>query len=194
MQRFHLVLNQVWTGFLSLKGSPKELWLTFVLKFLDSYAYFSFSVIFTLFLSHDFNYTDVQAGTIYGTWGAVITVYGLFAGVVVDNLGVKTSVRVGFALSLVARCWIFFTTSRTILLFNVVVLLPLGNCLGIPVLTIGIRRYTSSSNRGFAFGLFYVIMNVAALLSGPAVDLCTKLYGNDEKQPVPAGHQGTVHP
>jgi hypothetical protein len=39
------------------------------------------------------------------------------------------------------------------------------------------------SNRGFAFGLFYVIMNVAALLSGPAVDICTKLYkgGADEE-------------
>lgn len=31
---------------------------------------------------------------------------------------------------------------------------------GIPVLTVGIRRYTNEENRGFAFGLFYVIMNV----------------------------------
>jgi len=46
----------------------------------------------------------------------------------------------------------------------------------IPVLTVGIRRYTTEANRGFAFGLFYVIMNIGALLSGPIVDICTILY------------------
>lgn len=56
------------------------------------------------------------------------------------------------------------------------------------VLTIGIRRYTLKSNRGFAFGLFYVIMNVAALLSGPAVDICTKLYKKDDND------EGTSEP
>ena len=38
--------------------------------------------------------------------------------------------------------------------------------IGIPVLTVGIRRYTNEENRGFAFGLFYVIMNVGALIAG----------------------------
>lgn len=70
------------------------------------------------------------------------------------------------------------------ILFHVLVTLPLGNCLGIPVLTTAIRRYTQISSQGFAFGLFYVIMNVAALLSGPAVDMLTIWYpregGNDD--------------
>jgi POT family proton-dependent oligopeptide transporter len=49
---------------------------------------------------------------------------------------------------------------------------------GIPVLTVGIRRYTNEENRGFAFGLFYVIMNVGALLAGPLVDILTKIYNS----------------
>ena len=65
------------------------------------------------------------------------------------------------------------------LLFNMCGLLPLANCLGIPVLTTGIRRYTTESNRGFAFGLFYVIMNVAALVSGPVVDALTIWHKGD---------------
>lgn len=180
-RRFQITLQQVWTGFRSLNGSPSELWKAYTLKFLDSYAYFSFSIIFTLFLSSDFGYDDVTAGAIYGVWGALITVYGLATGFVVDNLGVATSLRLGFAVCLVARFLIFYTSSRTVLLFCIYFLLPLGNCLGIPVLTIGIRRYTVEANRGFAFGLFYVIMNVAALLSGPTVDLCTKLYKPKEE-------------
>ena len=52
---------------------------------------------------------------------------------------------------------------------------------GIPVLTVGIRRYTNEENRGFAFGLFYVVMNVGALVAGPLVDILTIYYkgGND---------------
>jgi hypothetical protein len=61
-------------GFASLKGSPPELYTAFWLKFLDSYSYFSFSIIFTLFLSSDFGFSDVQAGTFYGLWGGMITV------------------------------------------------------------------------------------------------------------------------
>jgi hypothetical protein len=34
------------------------------------------------------------------------------------------------------------------------------------MLTVGIRRYTNVDNRGFAFGLFYSVMNIAAFVSG----------------------------
>ena len=34
------------------------------------------------------------------------------------------------------------------------------------MLTVGIRRYTNKDNRGFAFGLFYSVMNIAAFVSG----------------------------
>ncbi|CAJ1962681.1 unnamed protein product [Cylindrotheca closterium] len=163
-------------GFSSLKGSPPELYIAFWLKFLDSYSYFSFSMIFTLFLSSDFGFSDVQAGTFYGLWGGMITIFGLITGVVVDNIGVAHSLRIGFLISLIARIGIFWTTSKSILLFHLLVTMPLGDCLGIPVLATAIRRYTKSSSQGFAFGLFYVIMNVAALLSGPAVDILTIGY------------------
>ena len=33
-----------------------------MLKFLDSYSYFSFALIFTLFLSDEFGMDDVEAG------------------------------------------------------------------------------------------------------------------------------------
>ena len=67
------VLKNVLDGFGSLRGSPSELWRAYTLKFLDSYSYFSLSVVFTLFLSEDFGYSDYEAGTIYGVWGALVT-------------------------------------------------------------------------------------------------------------------------
>ena len=168
-------------GFASLRGSPPELYKAYLLKFLDAYSYTSFSLIFALFLSEDFGFTDVQAGTYYGLWGALITLYGIMVGTLVDNIGVALSLRLGFLLSLIGRVCIFLTTSRVVLLINVLVTLPLGGCLGIPVLTTGIRRYTHKSNRGFAYGLFYVIMNLASLLAGPVVDFFTIWYNNEEE-------------
>jgi len=56
------LLSKVTSGFMSLRGSPSELWKAYLLKFLDSYSYFSFSIIFTLFLSADFGFSDVEAG------------------------------------------------------------------------------------------------------------------------------------
>mmetsp|Transcript_12510 Transcript_12510/g.30189 ORF Transcript_12510/g.30189 Transcript_12510/m.30189 type:complete len:690 (-) Transcript_12510:3672-5741(-) len=177
-------------GFSSLKGSPSELYYAYVLKFLDSYSYFSFSIIFTLFLSEDFHYGDVTSGTLYGSWGALTTIYGLLTGFVIDNIGVSKSLRVGYTLSLMARIGIFLTTSRTILLFHILITLPLGTCLGIPVLTTGIRRYTTTTNRGFAFGLFYVVMNIAALVSGPIVDILSIWYKGDSSSESSDGSQG----
>lgn len=167
---------RVLAGFRSLSRAPPELRKAYLLKFLDSYAYFSFSVIFTIFLSDDFGMSDVAAGAAYGAWGALVTVYGLVAGPVIDNLGVAKSLRIGFVLSLLSRLAIFMCTSRAALLFCVLVSLPFANCLGIPVLTVGIRRYTDASNRGFAFGVFYVVMNVGALVAGPLVDVLTVHY------------------
>lgn len=50
--------------------------------------------------------------------------------------------------------------------------MPLGMAFGLPVLIIGIKRYTTERYRTYGFGLFYVMMNVAALLAGPATDIC----------------------
>ena len=180
-EKAKLVMYQVLDGCSALfRDSPPELWKVYLLKFLDSYAYFSLSIVFTLFLSHDFGYSDVKAGAIYGAWGAFITMYGLATGVLVDRMGVAISLRLGFGVSLLSRCLLFATTSRNILWLNIGCLLPLGNCLGIPVLTIGIRRYTKVQNRGFAYGLFYVVMNLAALMSGPIVDICNSVFQHDE--------------
>ncbi len=137
----------------------------------------------TLFLSKDFGFDDYWAGTIYGVWGALITFFGLTAGPIIDKLGVAASLKLGFLVSFIAKCIIFITASKFYLLVGII-LLSFGNCLGIPVLTVGIRRYTTEDNRGFAFGLFYVIMNFAALLSGPTVDFCTILFQNQKENEI----------
>ena len=102
----------------------------------------------------------------------------LFTGTIIDNLGVAKCLKIGFVLSFISRVIILTTTSEGVLLLCLLGTLPLSNCLGIPVLTVGIRRYTNEENRGFAFGLFYVVMNIGALIAGPLIDALTIHYND----------------
>ena len=47
------------------------------------------------------------------------------------------------------------TTSKAVLLWTLLGPVTVAGALGTPVQTIAIKRYTTESNRGFAFSLFY---------------------------------------
>ncbi|PXF47911.1 hypothetical protein BWQ96_02297 [Gracilariopsis chorda] len=160
-----------------LEEAPRELWLIFALKFLSSYAYFSLSLVLTLFLTEEFGMSDTAAGWTYGAYGVMSTFFGLLCGWFIDYLGVRVSLMVGAIIGAASRFIMAVTLSRKIAVLMLYSLLPFAECLGIPIMTIGIKRYTSSHNRTFAFSLFYSMMNVAALCAGPLVDLARRLFG-----------------
>lgn len=162
----------------SLENSPRELYINFILKFSESYNYFVISQILVIFLHDSFGFSDMQAGGIYGLWGTAITFWGLLTATCNDALGVKRSLLIGFSTSAVATTMIAFTTSSGFLQFLLFAFLPLGNSLGMPMLTVGIRRYTTTRNRGFAFGLFYSVMNIGAFVSGLVVDYFNIDFGD----------------
>jgi dipeptide/tripeptide permease len=162
-----------------LRTAPRELWLIYVLKLLESYGYFSFSIILVLFLSEEFELSDSAAGWAYGAFGMLTTVYGLCVGILVDNLGVRRSLLLGSSLLVLARTMALVTTSITTIYVVLFLVMPLGTALGIPVLTTAIKRYVPSAadGRAVAFGLFYAFMNVAALVSGPVADVLRGAFG-----------------
>lgn len=47
------------------------------------------------------------------------------------------------------------TTSKAVLLWTLLGPVTVAGALGTPVQTIAIKRYTTETNRGFAFSLFY---------------------------------------
>ena len=96
--------------------------------------------------------------------------YGVFIGFVIDRIGVSKSLRVGHIISLIGRAVTFFTSSRAVLLSMLFVVMPIGSSFGIPVLSTGLRRYTTVDNRSFAFSLFFVVMNFSMFMSGIFVD------------------------
>eukprot|EP01038_Epipyxis_sp_PR26KG_P010101 gene10101-13577_t len=157
-------------SFRSLSNSPKELYIVFILQFLDTFGYFAVSQLLVIYLHKEFGFSDVEAGFLYGLWGLSTTFWGLMTASTNDSLGVRKALMTGFLMSTFAAFIIATTSSKIIIYFSFLVLQPLGTCLGSPMLTVGIKRYTTPKNRGFAFGLFYSVMNIAAFVSGPIVD------------------------
>lgn len=98
----------------------------FSLKFLESYAYFALSQVLVIYLHDEFGVSDFEAGTAYGMFGAAITGWGLVLSVLMDNLGVKKTLLIGFSISAVSST-IVATTSSKILLYVVIFgLYPIG--------------------------------------------------------------------
>ncbi|KAJ1482366.1 hypothetical protein T484DRAFT_1897763, partial [Baffinella frigidus] len=179
------------THFAALQGSPRQIWVIFMLKLLESYAYFASAAVHSIFLSDEFGMSDREAGIAMGAKGLCASVYGIALGWVVDRIGVRRSLLWGCSLSLLGRITISVASSKGLLYFCFYVLLPLGGCFTIPwllyfcfylllpfgacftikVLTLAIKGCTSVANRGYAFGVFYSIMNVGVFISGLAVDL-----------------------
>jgi len=164
------VLSTFRRSFKSLKDCPRELYINFCLKFLESYGYFALSQILVVYVHTEFGASDMQAGTIYGAWGACITFWGLTCSWMNDNLGVRKSLLIGFSIQAICSVVIASATSITSIYIILFCIMPIGTSMGIPMLTVGIKRYTNRANRGFAFGLYYSVMNIAAFVCGPMID------------------------
>jgi MFS family permease len=173
-----ITFSEAWS---ELKNSPRELFIIFFLKFLESYSYFSIIYTLIIFLSEEFKYTDEQAGWMYGLFGMCTSLYGfIFGGFVIDNLGVKLSLCLGCSILLTGRLLLVVCSTHYYILLILYTILPIGTCLGIPVMQIGIRRFTTEKSRALAFSIFYMMMNVSAIFSASAIDFFRK-YVSDHK-------------
>lgn len=175
------IWRQFSNNFKSLESCPRELYINFGLKFLESYNYFAISQILVIYLHDEFGASDLEAGTAYGLWGASITFWGLVASWINDNLGVRRSLLIGFCFSFFSTMMLALARKKILVYFILFFFYPIGTSMGIPMLTVGIRRYTTQSNRGFAFGLYYSVMNMAAFVSGPIIDGFNVLFSSGYK-------------
>lgn len=149
---------------------PKEVWFMYGVKYLESYSYFILAYTLVMYLSDEFGFGDEQAAWTYGIYGMLVSVYGLGMGVVIDHLGVRKSLLIGLSVLIGSRLIVANTQSASMLLVFLFTLMPLGAAMTLPVLQIGIKRYTNERNRTVAFSGFYIVMNLSAMTAAPCID------------------------
>src|ERR1700746_2878809 len=162
-------------GFLAkftvLKGARRELWLTFLIKFLIYTAYSATNKTMVLWLSKDLGFSDQAAGALVGwVWAPAMTIFTLLAGSITDAIGLRRTFFLGVVICTVARSVMVVNTISSLALACGVLPLAIGEALGTPVLLAATRVYSTTAQRSIAFSIIYAIMNVGYLAAGYVFD------------------------
>ena len=153
--------------FTVLKGAQRELWLTFLIKFLIYTAYSVTNKTMVLWLSKDLGFSDQAAGALVGwVWAPAMTIFTLLAGSITDAIGLRRTFFLGVAICTVARSVMVVTTIPSLALACGVLPLAIGEALGTPVLLAATRRYSTVAQRSISFSIIYMIMNVGYIAAG----------------------------
>lgn len=169
-----------------LRHLPRELWLVYVLKIMESFAYFASSLSLTVYLtdSRALAFSDLEAGAVYSAWGVVSGVVGMLTGPCIDKLGVRRSLLLGGTLLAAGRILFAAATTRAQVYVSLFFLQSFGMNLAIPVLSIAIRRVTTARTQTAAYGLFYSAMNVAAFAAGLTTDAIRSAVPGNQERPL----------
>ena len=157
-------------------GARRELWLTFLLKFLIYVAYSVTNKTMILWLSKDLGFSDQAAGALVGWgWAPAMTVFTLLAGSLTDAIGLKRTFYLGVGICTVARAVMVTTTVPWLALLCGVLPLAIGEALGTPVLLAATRIYSTTAQRSMSFSIIYMVMNVGYFAAGYIFDFVRRL-------------------
>ena len=160
-------LRGFFAKFTVLKGAQRELWLTFLIKFLIYTAYSVTNKTMVLWLSKDLGFSDQGAGALVGWfWAPAMTVFTLLAGSITDAIGLRRTFFLGVAICTLARSVMVVTTVPSLALACGVLPLAVGEALGTPVLLAATRRYSTTKQRSISFSFIYVVMNIGYVAAG----------------------------
>src|SRR5208337_2004427 len=143
--------------FTVLFGAVRELWIVFAMVLLSNLAYRMVNFTLRLWLSSDLGYSDVQSGVVVLLWSAGLTLCIVLVGSLTDALGLRKTLLLAFALCIISRILLTFTTVKWVALGLGLPLLALGEAMGAPVTVAALRRYTTTAQRSIAFSVMYAI-------------------------------------
>lgn len=147
-----------------LRGAPRELWLVYLVKFLESVAYFAIYNLLNVALTEDYGFGDEAAGTITGSWLTAVSVLMFFSGFVADSLGIRRALLTSVLSCLGGRVLMAVASTPSVALAGLAVS-TWGVASMMPTMTAAVRRYTTPSTVPFGFSFFYVVMNVGAFVA-----------------------------
>jgi MFS family permease len=145
--------------FTVLFGAVRELWIVFALVILTNLAYRLVNFTLSLWLTSDLGLSDEKTGLAVMVWSAGLTLAVVLVGSLTDALGLRKTFLLGFALCIVSRIILTFTTVKWLAFSGGMALLAVGEGMGSPVTIAALRRYTTTAQRSIAYSVFYAIMN-----------------------------------
>eukprot|EP01069_Polyplicarium_translucidae_P005052 Polyplicarium_translucidae@DN2711_c0_g1_i4.p1 len=94
-------------------------------------------------------------------------------------LGVRKSLLLGTVVAFLSRVGLALSPSRYIALGVLFTILPASSALTSPVLKLALRKFTSVSDRTFAFQASYMVLNIACILAAAQI-FCWRIFLGSE--------------
>lgn len=178
-----------------LKTFSKDFWLSNAVQFFECLAYFSMINVLALYLTQNYGFSDLDSNIWVGVYTLFVTAFMFAIGSICDIIGIKKALYIGLALHIVSRLGLalgsnisgdfsfpFFDSSIPLSSLTVqssILVMALGSSFVTPVIQVCIRRFSLKKARGTGFNMYYLIMNIAALIATfLIIDLSRKWYGS----------------
>src|ERR1039457_5045877 len=98
--------------FTVLFGAVRELWIVFALTILSNLAYRLVNFTLSLWLTSVLGFSDEKTGLTVMMWSAGLTLSIVLVGSLTDALGLRKTFLLGFALCIISRVFLTFTTAK----------------------------------------------------------------------------------
>lgn len=161
-------LRGIVEDFRDLAKAPRDLWIIYVVKLIESISYFAVVGVLVLYLHDDLRFSDEATGAIFGTWGTIISLLTFVAGFIADAMGQRKALIIAALTLIVGRAMLVASEIPAIPLIGLVI-----GCWGVasmkPVMTAAVKNHAPTKVRAFAYTIFYVMMNLGAFIAGHAV-------------------------
>ncbi|MEI6655840.1 MAG: MFS transporter [Verrucomicrobiota bacterium] len=168
-----------------LKSASRDFWLTNAIQFFDGLAYFSMVTVLSIYLTTNCGFNDVDAGAWFGIYMLFVTAFMFGVGSICDVIGIKKSYFIGFGLLALARLGLgvvpVFLHGEALqwVVKGLLLIMSLGTAFIAPVTMTSLRRYTTKSVRATGFNVYYLLMNIGAIIANALiVDGFAKIWGD----------------
>ncbi len=165
---FTYILFSYWRG---LRGTPRELYILFFTKVTEYSAYGAANLGFMFYLREDLGLSELGAGSFITGWSTSMTLTMMVVGAICDAIGIKKTLLLGSFALLLSRFIMPFTSDFWIATLLGFLPLAFGIAVTGPVLSVGIKRFTTLEGAALGFGLFYTLMNVGWAVGAYIFDL-----------------------
>ena len=159
-----------------LQETRKEYWAIQIINFLDCTFYFAMLTIASVFLSQDLKLDDKSAGYCITIFTSATTLLLLVSGMCTDWLGIKKSLNISMISLLLLRLGMVCVGLMPSLPHRGVIAAVLFFLMspfmaGIQtVFQSATARFTTRRSRSAGFNLWYLFMNIGAMVAGLSID------------------------
>lgn len=170
------MLARYMAGYTVMRQTRPGFWPLQVVGMLDTMAYWAMVGIIVVTLTDDFGYSDVDSGRLYTLSVISLTVSFFFAGSLIDAVGVRRSLILGYSGSVLTRGALFvaamLTHNEWMTFLVAIAFILMGPCVAVlqTVYSLGAKVFTFPAQRSAGYNVVYLGLNIGAAAAGFMID------------------------